>query len=98
HRELADLAADGARNVFNLDDLLWDVQRRRVLAQLIDDLVAQILIERRARPQLDKQNDSHVARRTAVDLLPYRDTLQHFRQLLYLPIDLGGANPHSAWI
>ena len=70
------------------------VTRRRVAADRVADLVAQLLVERQALAQPDEQHDAHVA----LPLLRDRDRLGDFLDLLDLAIDLGRADAHAAGI
>src|SRR2546426_8647278 len=94
HRQLDDLPALGARDVFDLQDLGRDVPRGGVLADPALDCVDERIVERAIFAQLDEQHDPHVAR----PVLPDHQRLDDLLQLLDLAVDLRGADAHAAGV
>src|SRR5439155_20200291 len=94
HRELDDLAALGARDVLDLQDLGRDVPRGGVLADSALDCVDERIVERAAFAQLDEEHNPYVAR----PVLPDHQRLDDLVELLDLAVDLGGADAHAAGV
>src|SRR5258708_37809240 len=86
--KLRDLAADGARMVGHLNDLLRHMVGRDAIANSRADLLAQRVIEPSSRGQADEENDTHVGRSLAPDVLPDHETPDPFIELFHLPVDL----------
>ena len=68
--------------------------RRRVPTNLIVDTAPKRVIERHPRRETYEQDDPLVI----VPALPDGKTLDDFRQLLNLAINLGGADADTAWL
>jgi hypothetical protein len=96
NRQLADFSADRARDVLYLNDLLRHVERRRIVAQLCSDAVAQVLVQNQAGAKPHEQHYAHIPGRAAIDLLSHRNALENLRHLIDLPVDLGGPNADAS--
>src|SRR5574337_2097317 len=94
HRELGDLAADGARDVGHREDLGGHVARRGVVADRGFDFLDKRVIEPCAFAQTHEQDYAYVA----LPVLADREALDDFRELFHLSIDFRGADAHAAGI
>src|SRR5687768_7229033 len=61
HRQLADLSADGPRDVGNLENFFRYVKGTRVVANLLSDALAEPIIELIAFPETHEQHDLDVS-------------------------------------
>src|SRR5581483_10270736 len=94
HRELDDLAALGARDVGDRDDLGGHVPWSGVVADPLFDRGNELLGEGNALPQLDEKHHADIA----LPVLPDHQRLDDLVELLDLPVDLGGADAHPAGV
>ena len=98
HRELGDFSRHGARQLRHGDDQLRHMVRAGVGADAGADGLLQVVAECDAVAQFHKQDDAHVGSAVSDDILPDDQTLEHFRDLLHLPVDLRRANAHAAGV
>ena len=94
HGDLGDLARLGARDVRNLDDDCGHVPRARAVLDLQLDLLAQGVIEGMPLVHDDEQNHANVA----IPGLPDDNGFLDLVELLDLPVNFGGSDPHPARI
>ena len=62
------------------------------------DGLLQVVGERDTLAQFDEQHNPHIRSTVDDDILPDHQTLEHFRDLLHLPVDLRRANAHAAGV
>src|ERR1700689_1388512 len=89
-----DFTAPRAWDIGDSDDLRRDMPRTGIAANLILDLLFQRVVERAFLLQLHKQDDAH----GPLPVLRDDNAFHDFRNLLDLPINLGGADPYAAGI
>src|SRR4051812_42475619 len=92
YRQLDNLAALGAWNVGDLEDLRRHVARGGVVADAALDAIRDFVVHAEAVTQLDEEHDAHVA----LPVLADDERLDHLLELLDLAVDLRRADPDAA--
>src|ERR1700730_97313 len=94
HRQLDNFAASRAWNVPHRDYACGNMARGGVSANLPSDPSPKIVVQHHARRQTNKENHALIV----VPALPYRKTLDHFRNALHRSVQFSGAYPDASRI